>query len=132
FLTLEIIENPLLHESDALIKNLHTFRAAGMRVAVDDFGSGYSNLRHLADLPVDIVKLDRSLLIEAGDSMAKGRALLPAIIAMCHGLGYIVQAEGVETAEQEEFLRANGCDYAQGFFYGKPVPLTRLLKLHQS
>jgi len=132
FLTLEIIESPLLHESEALLRNMHLFRAAGMRVAVDDFGSGYSNLRHLANLPVDIVKLDRSLLMEGSDRKGNGRTLLPAIIVMCHDLGYVVQAEGVENAEQEAFLRANGCDYAQGFLYGKPAPLTRLIELHQT
>jgi len=131
-LVVEIVENPLLLQSPALLDNLHELRAAGVRIAVDDFGTGYSNLRHLTKLPVDIVKLDRAFLAELDDPPHRGRALLQSMITLCRELGYAPLVEGVETAAQDTFLRDSRSRYAQGYFYGHPMPLDELLTLARS
>jgi EAL domain-containing protein (putative c-di-GMP-specific phosphodiesterase class I) len=104
-------------------------RAAGVRIAIDDFGSGYSNLRHLTKLPVDIVKLDRSFLAERDNPEYRGETLMTHLINVCSDLGYRPLVEGVETAEQDAFLRRTHCRYAQGFFYANPMPLEEVLAL---
>lgn len=130
-IVLEVVESPLLPENDPLLENLNQLREAGVRISVDDFGSGYSNLRHLIQLPVDIVKFDRAFLTELGSLKSKSRTLLPSLITLCFDLGYITICEGVETAEQVEFLRSTECQYAQGYFYGKAMPLAEVLALSQ-
>jgi EAL domain-containing protein (putative c-di-GMP-specific phosphodiesterase class I) len=107
-------------------------RAAGVRIAIDDFGAGYSNLRHLTDLPVDIVKLDRTFLAERNDTARRGETLMRNMINLCRDLGYQSLVEGVETAEQDAFLRDTTCRYAQGYFYAKPMPLEEVLAMIRS
>jgi EAL domain-containing protein (putative c-di-GMP-specific phosphodiesterase class I) len=107
-------------------------RAAGVRIAIDDFGAGYSNLRHLTDLPVDIVKLDRSFLAERKDPARRGEKLMRNMINLCRDLGYQSLVEGVETAEQDAFLRDAKCRYAQGYFYAKPMPIEEVLVMARS
>ena len=129
---IEIIENPLLLQNEALQRNLQDLRAAGVRIAIDDFGAGYSNLRHLTDLPVDIVKLDRTFLAERKDPARRGEKLMRNMINLCRDLGYQSLVEGVETAEQDAFLRDAKCRYAQGYFYAKPMPLEEVLVMARS
>ena len=126
---IEIIENPLLLQNETLMHNLRDLRAAGVKIAIDDFGSGYSNLRHLTKLPVDIVKLDRSFLAERDNPEYRGETLMTHLINVCSDLGYRPLVEGVETAEQDAFLRRTHCRYAQGFFYANPMPLEEVLAL---
>jgi EAL domain-containing protein (putative c-di-GMP-specific phosphodiesterase class I) len=126
---IEIIENPLLLQNETLLHNLQDLRAAGVKIAIDDFGSGYSNLRHLTKLPIDIVKLDRSFLAERNDPQQRGETLMTHMINVCRDLGYLPLVEGVETAEQDAFLRRTRCRYAQGFFYANPMPLEGVLAL---
>ena len=126
-LVIELVENPLLWQNFTLVDNLTELRAAGVRIAVDDFGSGYSNLRHLAKLPVDIVKLDRTFLAELDAPHHRGRALLQSMINLCRELGYAPLVEGVETAAQDAFVRDSQCRYAQGYFYSHPLPLDEML-----
>ena len=130
-IVLEVVESPLLPENEALLENIHQLRAAGVRISIDDFGSGYSNLRHLIQLPVDIVKFDRSFLSEQKGHESKSRTLLTSLITLCHELGYSPMCEGVESADQVEFLHQTGCRYVQGFFYGKAMPLSEVLALSQ-
>ena len=125
----EVVESPILLENEDLIENLKQLRAAGARVSVDDFGSGYSNLRHLIQLPVDIVKFDKAFLSELTAQQGKSRILLPSLINLCHELGYQSMCEGVETSEQVEFLRHTNCRFVQGYFYGKAMPLADVLAL---
>ena len=125
----EVVESPLLFENKALIENLNQLRASGVRVSVDDFGSGYSNLRHLIRLPVDIVKFDKAFLSELSGQDSKSRVLLPSLITLCHELGYSPMCEGVESSEQVEFLRHTKCRFVQGYFYGKAMPLADVLAL---
>lgn len=131
-LVIELIENPLLLRNLTLVDNLTELRAAGVRIAVDDFGSGYSNLRHLAKLPIDIVKLDRAFLAELDAPHHRGRALLQSMISLCRELGYAPLVEGVETAAQDAFVRESQCRYAQGYFYSHPLPLDELLTFVRS
>ena len=117
-LILEITES-MLSEDDEVLDRLQRLRGHGVRVAVDDFGTGYSCLARLDSLPVDILKIDKSLLHRVG---AGGAApLVDAAIALAHGLGLRAVVEGVETAEQAAYLQAHGCESAQGYLYARPA-----------
>lgn len=119
-LELEITEGALLGDTGAEIKKLRLLRTAGVRVSIDDFGSGQSSLARFTDLPIDSLKIDptfvRRLTIDRG-----ARTLVSTIVSMAHGLSLSVTAEGVETREQLETLRQLGCDHSQGFLHCMPV-----------
>ena len=120
-LELEVTESVFLRdEDDAVLADLHRVRAAGVTVAIDDFGTGYSSLARLRMLPVDKVKLDRSFIARLGRE-AGAEAIVRAMVALGHGLGLQVTAEGVEEEFQLRFLQSAGCDGAQGFLVGRPV-----------
>jgi EAL domain-containing protein (putative c-di-GMP-specific phosphodiesterase class I) len=93
----------------------------GVRLALDDFGTGYSSLSDLVRFPIDVIKIDTSFVADIGPGR-QGSTIIAAVVAMAHSLHLTVTAEGVETAEQESFLRAEGCDTLQGFRLGRPVP----------
>jgi EAL domain-containing protein (putative c-di-GMP-specific phosphodiesterase class I) len=127
-LELEISEALLMRD---VAKTLHIFRGIkdlGMRIAIDDFGSGYFSLASLKKFPLDTIKIDRSFVREA-TSVADDRALTEAIIAMGRTLSLTVVAQGVETREQAEFLRQNACDEFQGFYLNKPMPAEQMTEL---
>ncbi|MCL6526295.1 MAG: EAL domain-containing protein [Thermaceae bacterium] len=118
---LEITETALvadLSRSQAVIRD---FQAMGLRIAIDDFGSGYASLGYLRHLPVHRLKIDKSLVWQIGHSR-RDEKLLAAILELGHSLDLEVLAEGVETLDQLEWLRTQGFDYAQGFLIGKPLP----------
>jgi diguanylate cyclase (GGDEF)-like protein len=118
-LEIEITESVAVGDFDRTVEILNQLRALGVRIAIDDFGTGYSSLAYLRMLPVDTVKLDRSFVREiAGPSDG---AIARGVISMAHGLNLKVLAEGVETAEEFAFLKANKCDNLQGFFYSVPL-----------
>lgn len=97
-------------------------RRAGFVTMMDDFGSGFSSLNMLKDIDVDVLKVDMNFL--SGDILAgKGEIILTSVIRMAGNLGIPVIVEGVETQEQRDFLAAIGCDYVQGYYYAKPMPL---------
>jgi EAL domain-containing protein (putative c-di-GMP-specific phosphodiesterase class I) len=100
-------------------------RDLGVRLAIDDFGTGYSSLAQLLTLPLDTLKIDRSFTTGLGRS-DEAEAIVTSIIAMAHAVDMTVIAEGVEQVEQLEILRTLGCDQAQGFLLGRPVPLADL------
>ncbi|TBU94804.1 diguanylate phosphodiesterase [Stutzerimonas kirkiae] len=123
---LEVTESALLGDIEHAIEQLERIRATGVRVAIDDFGTGYSSLAYLKRLPLDTLKIDRCFIQDLA-FCPQGREIVRAIIAMAHALQMDVVAEGVEDAEQLRILRADGCDQVQGFFFGTPMPLQRLL-----
>ena len=125
-LTLEITEGALV--SDPVVEDtLHSLRALGVRLSIDDFGAGYSSLGRLRSFPVDELKIDRSFVAEL---TARGEAtLVEAILAMAVSLGLDVVAEGIETVEQADALRSRGCCRGQGFLYSVPVPAATMANL---
>jgi diguanylate cyclase (GGDEF)-like protein/PAS domain S-box-containing protein len=120
-LELEITESVLMEEADSPTAILKTMQDHGLSVALDDFGTGYSSLSRLKRFPLDALKIDRSF-ISGVDSNGADRAIVKATIDMAHAVGLTVVAEGVETHEQANYLRAFGCDRAQGFLYSRPQP----------
>jgi EAL domain-containing protein (putative c-di-GMP-specific phosphodiesterase class I) len=106
---------------DVVIETLHTFRSQGLHIALDDFGTGFSSLSYLRTLPLHILKLDRSFVNDIGVSES-GTSLVNAILFMTKALGLSCVAEGVETRQQLEFLAANNCEEAQGYWLAKPMP----------
>ena len=120
-LTLEITEGVLLNGDRATSDKMQALQRAGIAISLDDFGTGYSSLSYLKRFTIDYLKIDRSFVDKLPQSAEDG-VLCNAIVAMSHQLGIAVIAEGVETREQHEFLRAAGCDFGQGYWYGKPMP----------
>ena len=123
-LELELTESILMHHTEENIATLKAFKTMGVRIAIDDFGTGYSSLGYLQRFPVDVLKIDRSFVMDLPAS-GGNVAIVDAIIALAHGLGLEVVAEGVETPEQRTFLHAHGCDEGQGYHFGRPMPLTQ-------
>ena len=120
-LTVEITEEAFVREPARVRVTLEALRALGVQIAIDDFGTGYSSLSYLKNLPVDVLKIDRSFVSDLPASGA-GVAIVAATIELSHRLGLAVVAEGVETAEQFEFLAELGCDLIQGYVVSKPLP----------
>jgi sensor c-di-GMP phosphodiesterase-like protein len=104
---------------------LRELRGHGVRVAIDDFGTGYSSLAYLRNLPVDTLKIDRTFIEGVGDD-AEATAVAKAIISLAGTLHLQSVAEGIETTEQASALRALGCDLAQGYLFGRPMPASEL------
>jgi len=119
-LTLEITESLLVEEVPRVAERLDQLKALGVLLAIDDFGTGYSTLSRLRTFPIDSIKIDRTFVGDLDGSSAQD-PLVGAVIAMGHGLGLQVVAEGVETSEQLRFLIDHGCDSAQGYLLGRPV-----------
>jgi diguanylate cyclase (GGDEF)-like protein len=121
-LCVEVTEGTLLGKAGEPAAALHVLHEAGVRIALDDFGTGYASLVHLKEIPVDTLKIDRSFtagLLRDGD---ESEEIVRAVLALGHGLNKTVIAEGVETLEQLARLRELGCDYAQGYLFGRPAP----------
>ena len=127
YLEFEITESVLMDSSAAVSEVLADLKAMGISISVDDFGTGYSSLSYLKRFPIDALKIDRSFVRDV-PADHDDAAIVRAIIAMSHSLRMKVIAEGVETEEQQQFLRAEGCDEIQGFFSGRPVPPEELLQ----
>lgn len=124
-LELEVTESAVMDDPDQAQALLDRLRRLGVRLAIDDFGTGYSSLARLKRLPVQKLKLDQSFVAGLpGDK--DDRAITRAVIALAHSMEMTVLAEGVERAEQQDYLRELGCDYAQGYFIGRPVPADAL------
>lgn len=120
-LQLEITENIALQENDSSLAALKRLRAMGVGLAFDDFGTGFASLSLLAKMPLTHIKLDRSFITDLPASPTHG-PIVRALLRMCSEMGLCVIAEGVENQTQEEFLRHSGCEEAQGFLYGPPLP----------
>jgi len=125
-LELEVTESLLMDNIDNVIDQLSEIRSLGVSLAIDDFGTGYSSLSYLKQLPVDILKIDRSFVKDLPNN-SDDREITSLIITLAKKLNRKVIAEGVETKGQIEFLRENGCDYGQGYYYAKPLPADEFL-----
>ncbi len=124
-LVLEVTETGRVDDFDAAAAVLDRVRALGVRVALDDFGAGHSNLTHLLRLPVDILKLDRALVAGIGGE-GRARAVSGGAVQMARGLNIPIVAEGVEQPQQVVLLRELGCQYAQGYLFSPPLPAAQL------
>lgn len=127
-LVVEFTEGVLLEATDAVHDHLRAFRRAGVHLAMDDFGVGYSALAYLDRFELDVLKIDQEF-VRAGERAPRRQALCEAIISMGHRLGLAVVAEGIETEGQRDFLTAAGCDFGQGYLLGRPTDLEGLRRL---
>ncbi|MFD0521022.1 putative bifunctional diguanylate cyclase/phosphodiesterase [Paractinoplanes durhamensis] len=117
-LWLEITESGVMEDIEAALLTLNALHSLGVTLCIDDFGTGYSSLSYLHRLPVGIVKIDRSFINDVGET-GTNEPIVRAVLAMTHAMGHRVVAEGVETELQRNWLRDQGCDLVQGWFYGK-------------
>jgi diguanylate cyclase (GGDEF)-like protein/PAS domain S-box-containing protein len=127
-LELEITEGVLIEDFDRGLALLRRLKALGVRISMDDFGSGYSSLSYLQAFPFDKIKVDRAFVINLGRN-PQSAAIISAVIDLGHGMGMSLVAEGVETIEQLTFLADEGCDAVQGYLIGKPLPIAQYAAL---
>jgi EAL domain-containing protein (putative c-di-GMP-specific phosphodiesterase class I) len=119
-LQIEITESMVMLNVERAVQVLDSIQSRGVRLAIDDFGTGYSSMSMMKRFPIDTIKIDRSFVRDLPQN-SEDKAIAQAIISMGKALGLTVVAEGVETLEQEEFLRDHACDEIQGFLFSKPV-----------
>ncbi len=122
---LEITESVLIDDFDTVVDKLHTLKEYGIKISLDDFGTGFSSLSYLKGLPIDTLKIDKTFIDTVIDDSST-RVITESIIAMVKKLGCETVAEGVETQEQLEYLQGVNCDNIQGFLLGKPMPATEI------
>ncbi|WP_372982912.1 EAL domain-containing protein [Marinobacter sediminum] len=125
-LELEIVESAVLYDADQVIKSLRELKDLGVRIVIDDFGTGFSSLSYLKLFPADKIKIDRSFIKDVIKDRSDA-AITQGVISMAHHLSMEVVAEGVETQAHAAFLRRNGCDLLQGFYFSRPIPFTELM-----
>lgn len=125
--TLEITESALLVDNECVVARLARLREAGLRIAVDDFGTGYASLAYLTSLPLDMLKIDRGLVAQIA-GRERDRIVVKATIALARELGLKVVVEGVESAEQLALVKAWGCDLYQGFLGSEPLTHDQLTR----
>jgi diguanylate cyclase (GGDEF)-like protein/PAS domain S-box-containing protein len=130
-LELEITESVLLQDNRAVLDILHQIRELGVRISMDDFGTGYSSLSYLRSFPFDKIKIDRSFIRELGKEN-DCVAIIQAVTLLGRSLGMVTTAEGVETKQQLEILRAEGCSQVQGYLFGPPRPVKEISALLQT
>jgi diguanylate cyclase (GGDEF)-like protein len=128
-LELEITESVLLHDNAATVATLHQLRSLGVRVAMDDFGTGYSSLGYLRSFPFDKIKIDRCFVKDLSEDGGGSLAILRAVSNLGSSLGMATTAEGVETQEQMDKVRSEGCTEMQGFFFSPPRPIKEIEQL---
>ena len=129
-LRLEIAENLVMNNPEQAAEVLKLLRGSGAELALDEFGTGYSSLAYLNRFPFDTIKVCRELV--GGSGAASGAAIMRSMVALAHELSKTVVAEGVERADEATFLRSIGCEYAQGYHFGEPIPeraVAQLLKM---
>ncbi|MEQ1900622.1 MAG: EAL domain-containing protein [Devosia sp.] len=127
-LELEITESLLLNDNEHTLQTLHRLRAIGIRISMDDFGTGYSSLSYLRSFPFDKIKIDRSFMRDL-ESRGDSLAIIKAVIGLGHSLGMSTTAEGVETQEQLDAVREQGCNEVQGFYFSPPLEIGQVADL---
>ena len=123
YIELEITENIAFENVEVLVNIIQRLHEIGFAVSMDDFGSGYSSLNLLKDMDIDVLKLDRQFFSETSNN-EKGQRIIDSVLGMANKLNIKTVSEGVETKEQNEFLKKVGCDMAQGYYYAKPMPMS--------
>jgi polar amino acid transport system substrate-binding protein len=123
---LEVTENILIQNILAGRENILKLKEKGFRIAIDDFGKGFSSLTYLVELPVDILKMD-IVFVQSVPGDSKKEAMVKYIIEMAHSLNMKIIAEGFENKEQFDFFKSLGCDFYQGYYFSKPLPIDELL-----
>ncbi len=133
YIEFELTESAFYEETESLLRVMAEIKEAGFRLSMDDFGSGYSSLNLLRRLPVDVLKLDRVFLEECDeeDDGLRGKRIVMHVISMAKDLRMEVLAEGVETADQKEFLKDAKCDMIQGYYYARPMPIDEFELLYK-
>lgn len=120
-LAIEITEDAIEKDREIAQRNVMLCKELGFRIYLDDLGSGYTSLANLCDYPIDVVKIDRDILLRTNTQ--RGKALFSGIVALAHNLNIPAICEGVETEEQNALMTESGCDYIQGWYYSKALPL---------
>ena len=128
-LELEITESIFIADVERTLGTLHSLRDLGVRIALDDFGTGYSSLSYLRSFPFDKVKIDQSFVRDLNEKGNNAHAVIRAITTLADALGMETLAEGVESSEQFDILRAEGCRYVQGYLLSKPLPSSEISAL---
>lgn len=126
-LEIELTESAVMNDPAQAIESMKAIRALGVKIAIDDFGTGYSSLSYLKRLPIDTLKIDRSFVMEA-DRSEDGAVICSTIIGLAKNLNFDVVAEGIETDAQLSYLKGQGCNIGQGYYYSRPLPLPELAK----
>ena len=114
-----ITEDAMERSREVAMSNMKKCKQLGFRIALDDMGCGYTSLINLCEYPIDIVKIDRDILLKTDKD--NGKALFAGMIALAHKLGLVAVCEGVETKEQNEFVNKSECDYVQGWYYSRVI-----------
>jgi EAL domain-containing protein (putative c-di-GMP-specific phosphodiesterase class I) len=130
-LELEITESVLLNDNDTVLNTLHHLRALGVGISMDDFGTGYSSLSYLQSFPFSKIKIDRRFVTHINEDLSS-LAIVRAVTGLSASLGITTTAEGVETKEQLDRVRAEGCTEVQGFFTGRPMSVEDTVRLFQT
>jgi Amt family ammonium transporter len=117
-LCLELTETSVMHDPDAALEALQALKALGVTIALDDFGTGYSSLSHLGRFPIDLLKVDRSFMVDE----PQAKRIVLGVMGLARSLGLTAIAEGVEVVEQVEDLKALGCEQGQGYYFARPEP----------
>ncbi len=120
-MAIEITEDAIEKNREIAKRNVRLCKELGFKIYLDDLGSGYTSLANLCDYPIDVVKIDRDILLKTGTK--RGKDLFSGIIALAHNLNISVICEGVETEEQNTLVSESDCDYIQGWYYAKALPL---------
>ena len=124
-LELEVTESLLISDPDMALHTLRRLKTLGVSIAMDDFGTGYSSLSTLQSFPFDKIKIDRSF-VDKLDKQRKSASIIRAVLALGRSLDIPVLAEGIETKAHLDFMRKEGCDEAQGYFLGRPMPVGQI------
>lgn len=129
YFEIEITESAAYENIDILMDIFRQIKAAGFHVSIDDFGTGYSSLNMLKDLPVDVLKIDRSFLTENADETENASKIIGCVVSLASSLNISTICEGIETKEQAYLLKKLGCDMAQGFYFARPMPVAEYEKM---
>lgn len=129
YFEIEITESAAYENIDILMDIFRQIKAAGFHVSIDDFGTGYSSLNMLKDLPVDVLKIDRSFLTENADETENASKIIGCVVSLASSLNISTICEGIETKEQANLLKKLGCDMAQGFYFARPMPVAEYEKM---